>query len=160
MKDQELVTLVTDLVNEFLSFLDLEGELNVSIQLGDDDRKQVVASISGEELGILIGRSGANLESLQNVLSIIVNRKLEGEDRVLVIVDINGYRDRKKISVERIAEKAAQQAIDFGVEVALDPMHPADRRYVHMALADDSRVVTESAGEGRDRYVVVKPSGE
>jgi spoIIIJ-associated protein len=117
---------------------------------------QVVAlDIQGEDLGILIGRRGQTLAALQYLVNLIVAQRLKS--RVPLILDVEGYRKRRYQALQSLAERMAQQVMDSGQPVTLEPMPANERRLIHLALADHSQVSTESIGLGEGRKVVILP---
>jgi len=117
-----------------------------------------VIDIQGEDAGLIIGHRGETLRSLQFLVNVILNR-LQDEPSS-VVVDVEQYRDRRARQVTTQAEQIAERAISTGHPVDMDPMSAAERRVVHMALADNEGVTTESSGDGRDRRVTISPTGE
>jgi anaerobic selenocysteine-containing dehydrogenase len=111
--------------------------------------------IVGDDLGILIGRHGKTLDALQTVVAAVTNRK--SELRYPILVDVSGYRYRRKAKLEEIARRAADRVARQGRPVKLRPMSSYERKVVHMTLRDDRRVVTASEGEEPFRQVVVGP---
>lgn len=107
-----------------------------------------IKSKNPQDLGIVIGKRGQTLNSLQFLLSLVVNK--HREEFVRVNVDANNYRDKRKRSLENIARKNAQRAIKTGYAVRLDPMNARDRRIIHLVLQDYEEIETHS--EGRDPY--------
>lgn len=114
------------------------------------------ADISGGDSGKLIGRGGRTLAALEYLANAVVNKD-EGEPHVRVSVDVGGYKERRDERLRGVAQKAAVRARKTGFAVELEPMSAAERRVIHMALADDPAVMSESSGEGKNRRVVVKP---
>lgn len=139
------------LVNLLLSF---DPAYAVEVTAGDDD--ELYADIFGGDPGKIIGRSGRTLQALEYVTNAVLNRH-EGDD-VRVTVDVGGYKRRQNERLRDLARKAAEEVRATGEPYPLKPMTAAERRIVHMELADDPSVRSESAGEGRDRKVVVWPS--
>jgi predicted RNA-binding protein Jag len=113
--------------------------------------------IESDSGGLLIGRKGETLEALQYLTDLAINRKLE--TRIRIVLDTENYRDRKRHRVVDMAKEAAKDATRTRRAVALPPMNPAERRIVHTALGEDTRVTTKSEGEGNRRRVVVHPAG-
>jgi spoIIIJ-associated protein len=113
--------------------------------------------IESDSGGLLIGRKGETLEALQYLTDLVINRKLEA--RIRIVLDTENYRDRKRHRVIDMAKEAAKDAVRTRRAVALPPMNPAERRIVHTALGEDTRVTTKSEGEGNRRRVVVHPAG-
>ena len=114
--------------------------------------------IEGEDAGLLIGRGGETLSSLQFLVNFIVSHKT-GE-RVMINIDVEGYRERQAERLRSQAMRLADRAVQTGRTFAMDPMPARDRRLVHMALANDKRVRTESVGEGEDRRITIIPKRE
>ena len=114
--------------------------------------------IAGEDSGLLIGRKGETLRALQFIVNLMV-RKRAGEMSTRVILDIEKYRERRHNSLQAMALRVAERVLASGRGIELEPMSAAERRVVHMALADHPRVVTQSAGMGEDRKVTVAPRG-
>mgnify|MGYP001593617778 FL=1 len=108
-----------------------------------------------EETGLLIGKHGETVFSIQNVLGMIVQKKL-GE-WIRVVVDVGDWREKQEQRVKDLAYQIVEKAIETGQPQPIYNLTPSQRRVVHMALADNKDVLTESEGEGEDRYLVVKP---
>lgn len=115
-----------------------------------------VMDIEGDDLGILIGRRGQTLMSLQYVLNLILSKKTGR--RVAYGVDVDGYRRRREEALVSLAKRTASRVRGTGRSVTLEPMPPNERRIVHLALADDPAVLTVSIGEGEARKVAITPS--
>ena len=112
-------------------------------------------NIVGPDLGVLIGKHGQTLDALQFILNLIVNQK--AEERVRVVVDVGGYRARRERTLRELAVRTARRALEDQGPVSLEPMSPAERRIIHLTLADDTRVETYSQGEEPLRKVIVVP---
>jgi spoIIIJ-associated protein len=117
---------------------------------------QAVLDIEGEDLGLLIGRRGQTLASLQYLLNLIVAKQLG--KRVAFGVDVDGYRRRREEALVALAKRTATRVRQTGRSVTLEPMPPNERRIVHITLADDPNVITVSIGEGEARKVAVTPA--
>jgi spoIIIJ-associated protein len=117
---------------------------------------QSVLDIDGEDLGLLIGRRGQTLASLQYLLNLICAKKIG--KRVAFGVDVDGYRRRREESLVSLAHRTASRVRSTGRSVTLEPMPPSERRIIHLALADNPDIVTVSIGEGEERKVAVTPS--
>ena len=117
---------------------------------------QAVLDIEGEDLGLLIGRRGQTLASLQYLLNLIVARKLG--QRVAFGVDVDGYRRRREEALVALAKRTASRVRQTGRSVTLEPMPPNERRIVHITLENDPNVITVSIGEGDARKVAVTPA--
>lgn len=116
-----------------------------------DGQVTCVLDIQGEDLGILIGRRGKTLFSLQYLVNLILSKRLRS--RVKVFVDVEGYRLRRQASLKALALRMADQVRANRRGITLEAMPPHERRIVHLALQDNPYVVTESIGEGDDRKV-------
>ncbi len=127
--------------------------LKLDIQVRSID--PVTLNAVGPGVAELIGRRGTTLRALQFVLSMMVNKQLER--RIRLVVDADGYRQRRENLLEGMAERLAQRVRVTRQPMALEPMPPNERRIVHLALVDDPEVTTESEGAGDDRRVVIKP---
>ena len=127
----------------------------VTIDEYESDEGELILDITGDDLAILIGRHGRTLDALQFVVSAITVRSMGF--RYPVIVDVEGYKSRQREKLESIARSTANKAASQHRSVKMRPMTPYERRIVHIALRDDDRVDTASAGEGSARHVVVVP---
>jgi spoIIIJ-associated protein len=117
---------------------------------------ECVLDVEGDDLGILIGRRGQTLSSLQYVLNLMLSQKTGR--RVAFGVDVDGYRRRREEALVSLAKRTASRVRGTGRSVTLEPMPPNERRIVHLALADDPAVMTVSIGEGEARKVAITPS--
>ena len=140
-----------ELLERTLATLGVAG--TVSIEDGDDE---VTATVSGSDLGVLIGRHGQMIDALQYLANAIAHRTV-GDDRRRIVIDAAGYRARRSATLESMARRSAEQASATGRPVALEPMSAVERRLVHEALKDDPEVETASEGTEPHRYVVVLP---
>lgn len=129
------------------------GDVTIDEYEGDDG--ELILDITGDDLAVLIGRHGKTLDALQFVVSAITVRSIGY--RYPVVVDVEGYKNRQRQKLESIARSSANKAANQHRSVKLRPMMPYERRIVHIALRDDSRVETASEGEGSARHVVVLP---
>lgn len=147
--------LAEEILGELLDFMDLPSEVTVDLAELDDGLPSVQLSINGEFGGILIGRHGETLGSLQFLLGLLTSRR--AGRRVRVMVDVEGYRERRARLLHDVAMRAADRAQRYRQPIFLDPMLPNERRIVHLALQDHPSVLTHSIGEGDSRRVVVSP---
>jgi spoIIIJ-associated protein len=129
--------------------------LDASVRL-EDDEEEVRATVSGTDLGVLIGRHGQMIDSLQYLANAIAHRAL-GESRRRIVIDAAGYRARRASTLESLARRTAERASATGHRVELEPMSAVERRIVHEVLKDDPEVTTASEGTEPNRYVVVLP---
>jgi len=140
-----------ELLERVVSALDVDARVDVSE--GDEE---VVATVTGGDLGVLIGRHGQMIDALQYLANAMAHRSV-GDDRRRIVVDAAGYRARRSATLETLARRSAEQASATGRRVELDPMSAVERRLVHEALKDDPEVETASEGVEPNRYVVVLP---
>lgn len=154
LTDEELDK-VADVATEVIRTLLADFGIEARIEEYEGDYGELILDIDGGELGILIGRHGRTLDALQVLVTAIANRKLE--KRHPVLVDVSGYRYRRKSKLEEIAKRAAERASRQHRPVSLRPMNSYERKIVHMTLRNDRRVITGSEGEEPFRQVVVSP---
>lgn len=109
--------------------------------------------LSGDDMGVLIGKRGQTLDSLQYLVSLVVNK--EAEEYIRVKVDTENYRKRRKETLENLAKNIAYKVKRTKRSVSLEPMNPYERRIIHSALQNDKYVTTHSEGEEPFRHVVV-----
>jgi spoIIIJ-associated protein len=119
------------------------------------DGKRVIFMITGEQVGLLIGKHGQTLNSLQLLTQLVANRY--AKEYVSIIVDAENYRERREKTLIQLAQKLAEKAIKTGKEVKLEPLPAHERKIIHNALANYKKVTTYSVGEEPHRYVVVSP---
>jgi spoIIIJ-associated protein len=137
--------------------LDLMGERG-EITLAEEDSEGVELAIKGDGTGLLIGRHGQTLDSLEYLVNRILARRVK--DAVPITIDTESYRERRRRQLHRMALTMAEQTKREHAAVTLDPMPPRDRRIVHLALKDDPLITTRSTGDGFLRVVEIIPVGE
>jgi spoIIIJ-associated protein len=158
-ESEEEVESAVEVLEKLLSLLGVDATVRVRQPETPGDGVAVVKAvldISGDDLGILIGRRGETLSSLQYVVNLMVGRKLK--TRAAFGVDVAGYRRRREDSLKNLALHMAERVRSSGQIMTLEPMPPNERRIVHLTLAQDASVITESIGEGENRKVVIRPS--
>ncbi|MBC7225711.1 MAG: protein jag [Thermoflexales bacterium] len=121
----------------------------------DEETTTLVLDIQTAGADTLIGPRGETLAALQHILRLLVNRKMG--HMVNLVVDVQGYKERREQSLRRLAERMASQAVRSGRTVYLEPMPPYERRIIHLALRDHPDVTTQSIGEGNRRRVTIIP---
>jgi len=139
---------------EFLGQIFKEMKLDVTIDVKEKNG-YLVFDLKGKNLGILIGRRGDTLDSLQFLLNLVINEK--NGAKVKGIIDIENYRAKREETLIGLSHKLAAKARKTGQKVVLEPMNPQERRIIHMALQNDRRVSTYSEGEEPYRKVVIVP---
>lgn len=126
---------------------------------GGGEASDIVAlDVTGDDLGILIGRRGQTLASLQYIVRLIVAHQTKA--RVPIVVDVEGYKQRRYEALQALAHRMAEQVKVRGRSFTLEPMMAYERRIIHLTLADDPDVTTESVGEGEARKVVIMLKGQ
>jgi len=123
----------------------------------DEDAPPFILDITGDDLGVLIGRRGQTLQALQYITRLIVSREVQ--HWVNLVVDVEKYKARREKALRKLAHRMAEQ-VSFGHQpVALEPMPPNERRIIHMALRNHLVVTTKSIGRGEERKVTIVPKG-
>lgn len=130
--------------------LDVDADVEV-----DEDAEQIVGRVLGEDVGLLIGRRGQTIDAVQLLCYRAAFRGLQ--DRKRVVVDAAGYRERRRLAIERQADRAAERALQTGKEIELEPMSATERRVVHQHLKDRGGLETFSEGDDPERCVIVAP---
>jgi spoIIIJ-associated protein len=142
--------LLLELLEEVVDGLGLDCEITVEERDG-----VLLGCVEGEEVGLLIGRRGQTIDAVQHLAQRIVYRG--GESRARVIIDADGYRERRAQALREDADDAADEVLSAGRPVELAPMPASERRVVHEHLRDRGDVRTHSEGEEPERYLVVSP---
>lgn len=139
------------------AFLDpIFAKLGVSPEITPEVKEGILwLTVRGDDLGILIGRRGETLNSLQYLVNLAVNKRRHEHARL--VLDVEGYREGREETLTALARKMAEKAVRSGRRVELEPMNPHERRVVHIALQEDKRVDTVSHGEEPYRRVVINP---
>ena len=139
---------------EFLNDVFKAMEMDVDIEIEYNEvENQMNIDLSGEEMGILIGKRGITLDSLQYLVSLVINRNTE--DYMKVKLDTENYRERRKETLENLAHNLAHKVKRIHRPVYLEPMNPYERRVIHSALQKDKYVETHSEGDEPYRKVVI-----
>jgi spoIIIJ-associated protein len=152
--DEELDRVADTAVETLKRILDGFG-IAAEIEEYEGDEREIILDIVGGDVAVLIGRHGRSLEALQVLVSAITNKSLGF--RYPVIVDVEGYRHRRRQKLEEMAGRTADRVARQGTPIRLRPMNAYERRIIHVALRNDQRVSTASEGEDPFRAVVVMP---
>ena len=152
LDESELATAARVLMARVVSALGVGGRLDVR---EDDDA--ITLTCSGADVALLIGRHGQTIDAVQYLMNAISHRAY-GQERKEVIVDAAGYRERRRATLESLAERTAQEVRTSGERVELDPMTAVERKVVHLKLREFDGVETASEGTEPNRYVVVLPA--
>jgi len=151
-KDVEVETLVGEVLNYFIQSTDTSIDVYVRDEV---EEGSIVFELEGDDAGLVIGRRGETLASIEYLVRLIASKSLGR--RANLIIDVEDYKFRRKSKLKSIAEKSASKVEKTGKRISLEPMSPSDRRIVHMALVDYKNVKTQSRGEGANRKVVIIP---
>ena len=141
---------VLNFLNEVFHAMKLEVSVLVKYH---EEEKTIDVDLSGEEMGVLIGKRGQTLDSIQYLVSLVVNKN--NDDYIRVKVDTENYRQRRKDTLENLAKNISYKVKRTKKSVSLEPMNPYERRIIHSALQNDKYVTTHSEGEEPFRRVVV-----
>ncbi len=155
LSDEDLDRVADTAVKSLKTILGAFGIEDAAVEEYEGDEGEIILDVVGGDLALLIGRHGRTLDALQTLVSAITSRELGF--RHPVIVDVEGYRHRRRQKLEDIARRSADRSARQHISVRLRPMTAYERRVVHVALRDDQRVTTQSEGEDPFRVVVVNP---
>ena len=153
IKARKKVT-IFDEGREFLEKVFDKMNMKVAIDMDyNEEERSVSINLTGDDMGVLIGKRGQTLDSLQHLVSLVMNK--HSEEYIRVKLDTESYRERRKETLENLAKNIAYKVKRTRRPVSLEPMNPYERRIIHAALQDDRYVVTKSEGEDPFRHVVV-----
>ena len=147
---------IEDIARDFLNkvFAAMEVAAKIDINIEENEKENIVnINVIGDDMGILIGKRGQTLDSLQYLVSLVINKESEKYNRVKL--DTENYRERRKATLENLAKNIAMKVKRIKKPVALEPMNPYERRIIHSALQNDKYCTTKSEGEEPYRHVVV-----
>ncbi|MQG02529.1 MAG: protein jag [SAR202 cluster bacterium] len=150
----DVIRVARETIDELISLMDVDVMCNLR-QAESEEVGGPLFEIEGDDSGLLIGRKGETLRSLQFMVRFLVSRKT-GE-RANLSVDVEGYDDRRRQSLSSLANRVAQRVVKTGRSIELEPMNPRERRLVHITLSENGDVYTESSGTGEGRRVVILP---
>jgi len=145
-----LASQAIEVVNQLL--LDMRASALATIRSSGDDEIGPTIDIQGEDSGLLIGKRGETLQALQFLVNLILAKR---QSHPRVILDVEQYKERRNRSLQALAMRVAERVVASGRPIALEPMPAAERRIIHLALADHPDVTTESAGDRQGRKVTV-----
>lgn len=147
----EAVAAAKEFLQKIFNAMHIEVAMEKFINKNDGS---VTFRLHGDDMGILIGKHGQTLDSLQYLTNLVANKN--SNERVRVIIDVEDYRDRRIETLNRLAVRLADKVKRTGERVALEPMNPHERKIIHMALQGDRRVTTLSEGDEPYRHVVIE----
>ena len=152
VKEEEMS--VSQCAEKFLNDVFAAMKMNVSVDINfKEEEKSMDIDLSGEEMGILIGKRGQTLDSLQYLTSLVVNKG--NSPYISILLDTENYRQRRKETLESLAYNLAKKVKQTKRNVVLEPMNPYERRIIHSSLQNDRYVTTYSEGEEPYRNVVI-----
>ncbi|HYK72395.1 MAG TPA: RNA-binding cell elongation regulator Jag/EloR [Pseudoneobacillus sp.] len=151
------VTVKVDPILEAKNFIvGVSEQMGVPIQVDiTQEGKQILFSLSGEKIALLIGKRGQTLNSLQYLTQLVLNR--HADQYLTITLDAEDYRKRRNDTLVQLAERLAMKAIKTGQNVALEPMPSYERKVIHTALVENRRVKTFSDGTEPHRFIVITP---
>ena len=148
------VVSLEDIAKDFIK--DVCNAMNIAVVVDikvNNDERVMEINLSGDDMGVLIGKRGQTIDSLQYLVSLVVNK--ESEEYYRIKLDTENYRERRKQTLENLAKNIAYKVKRTKRNVSLEPMNPYERRVIHSALQNDRYVTTRSEGEEPFRHVVV-----
>jgi spoIIIJ-associated protein len=144
-----------EFVQKVVSEMEMECRVRLRRPKEGNAEDEINIEIAGRDAGRIIGKKGQVLQALQFLTHRVINRP--GLDRRHILVDAEGYRNRRDNSLASMARRLGRQAVEEGKIITFEPMNPRDRRVVHLALAKFEGVITRSDGEGDERRVQIIP---
>lgn len=153
LTDEELDVIADTAIECVRSILSFFGETNIVIDEYEGEEGELILDVNEGDLAVLIGRHGRTLESLQTLVSSLVNNQLGFHHPV--VIDIEGYKSRRRQKIQSMARNAAARAKREHSQAKLPPMNAYERRIAHMTLSSDPDVTTHSEGEEPDRHLVI-----
>lgn len=153
LTDEEIDKIADFAIGCVRGILSYFGESSVSVDEYEGDEGELILDVSGGDLAILIGRHGRTLDALQMIISSFMSNTLKFH--YPIVIDIEGYKSRRKEKVMGLALNAAARAKRQQGQITMPPMNAYERRLVHLALVDDDDVTTHSEGEDPERRVIV-----
>ncbi len=151
-KKDSIEEIATEFLNKVFSAMELTTKIEIQVEEGEKENT-VNINVIGDDMGILIGKRGQTLDSLQYLVSLVINKESDKFNRVKL--DTENYRERRKATLENLAKNIAMKVKRIKRPVALEPMNPYERRIIHSALQNDKFCTTKSEGEEPYRHVVV-----
>jgi spoIIIJ-associated protein len=149
------IQLAYEVLRNFLEYL--ESPMKITTKILDNGKvSDSLISLDGEDAALLIGRRGETLRSLQYIINLMIQKKVDNKDQ-LISLDVEGYIEKKFNNLSQLARKMEKTVIRNGKSISMDPMPAFERRYVHRFFSGSKKIITESEDFGRDRHVVLKP---
>lgn len=152
----EQQAIVTSFLEGLVDGFGVEGSVSTAME-----EDVIIGSIDGEsDLGLLIGPRGGTLRAIQELSRSAVQRKTDGRDTNRLMVDVAGYRERRRAALADFARRQAETVINDGIDVALEPMGSADRKAIHDAIVEVAGVRSISEGDDPNRRIVLQPDND
>ena len=151
-------------INDIIDYLkesikEITELMGIKVNLEVRRRENTITfTMFSDNNSILIGKNGRTIQSFQNILRQMVDQRIN--EKYKIIIDVENYKEKKLITIERLAKKVAREVKKTKIETKLDPMNSYERRAVHNVLSNNKYVYTDSEGEEPNRYVVIKPKEE
>lgn len=157
------------IIKQIISNLLAKMGFETDIDIDATDQEDIMVNIQTDEAGFLIGQAGANLQALQHLARVLVNKKInlqlsdqtDAANKIMppvqFIIDVNNYRKNRTDLLKELALNMASQALSEKSPLFLQPMSAYERRIIHVSLAGHDQIDTESTGQGEERRVVIKP---
>lgn len=142
----------SDKARKFLISVFEKMKVNANIDVSEDE-ESLLLKISGKDIGIIIGRRGETLDSLQYLTSLVVNK--DKEEYTRVVLDIENYRQKREETLIKLANRLADKVIRYKKNITLEPMNPYERRIIHSSLQNNRYIETYSIGDEPNRKVVI-----
>ena len=157
--EEDIAGIAESILERLLELMELEATIQRQTFQTTNGEEQVTSplafNVMGDDLGILIGRRGQTLATLQYMLRLMVSHQTKVWTPI--VIDVEGYKQRRSEALQALAVRMAEQVRTRGTPFTLEPMPAYERRIIHLALADHPNVTTESIGEGDLRKVVIQP---
>ncbi len=155
--NDETMQIAANVVRDLMEKMCVKAKIESKIgEASDDvDSRVIMIDIQGDDLSFLIGRHSEVLHSLQYITSLIVGREVG--HWVPLVIDVQGYRERRERQLRQMAVRMADQVVKTGRRISLEPMSATERRIIHLALRENNQIMTESIGEEPNRKVVIYP---
>ena len=149
------IQLAYEVLRNFLEYL--ESPMKITTKILDNGKvSDSLISLDGEDAALLIGRRGETLRSLQYIINLMIQKKVDNKDQ-LISLDVEGYIEKKFNNLSQLARKMEKTVIRNGKSISMDTMPAFERRYDHRFFSGSKKIITESEDFGRDRHVVLKP---
>ena len=148
---EKVIATAKNFLAEVFAAMKIEVEVNAV-----EKDSEVVLDLIGKDLGVLIGKHGQTLDSLQYLTNLASNSH-DSEEKIYFVLDIENYRNRRATALKKLAKSVAERAVRTRQDVKLEPMSRTERKVIHTALQENSKVETHSAGEDPYRYIIVSP---